>query len=141
MTDEQKKAFIALRIGDVASNEFYPLFTQDEYQMFLDNTGGDIDKAVMMAAISASMLVSSMSTREQIFDVVIENDYSRNYLRALEMLIKNPVVKLPSGLMPWSASDGCDKIQLLKLDFCGVTDSCGNGCSPTFSDPNPCGCR
>lgn len=115
MTDEEKIAFIKLRIGDVPTNPLYPIFTDDEYQLMLDACGGDVDKATRMAAIGAAMQVSTISTREQIDDLVIENDLAANYMKALDYLIKNPVTVIPAGLMPWIATSDCDRVEIMDV--------------------------
>lgn len=122
MTDEQKIQLIRLRIGDVPGSPLYPLFTDEEYQLFLDASGGDVDKATTMAAISAAFQVSTISSREVIDDLQLENQIAANYLKALQYLIDNPVVQIPSGLMPWTATTACDRIALMDVDSleCGI---------------------
>jgi hypothetical protein len=135
MDDAQKIAFIKLRIGDLPSNPLYPMFTDDEYQMALDAVNGDVDKAVQIMAISASMLVSSINTREEIDDLIIENNFSTNYMKALDYLIKSPIAKIPPNLMPWTATTDCDRIKLLD-----VADLSCSGQAKVAASNTTCGC-
>lgn len=147
-TTEEKIAFIKLRIGDVTTNPIFPMFTDDEYTMVLDTVSGSIDKATRIMAISATMIIGSISTREVIGDLTIENTFAPNYLKAMDYLIKDPVAKLPPNLMPWVA--GLDK-KPTKLDLStdltcegqcnpwkfGSHCSCHKACACTSA---PCGC-
>ena len=116
MTDEEKIALIKVMVGDVPSNPFYPLFA--DYQKWLAMYNGDIDKTVRTAAISASMFMATVDSREVIGDLVIENEIASNYIKALNLLIANPSKSDPDGLMPWSANDGSDPIKLLNYPEC-----------------------
>lgn len=118
MTDEEKIALIKIMIGDVPSSPFYPLFSDADYQKWLTMYNGDIDKTVRTAAISASMVMATVDSREVIGDLIIENESASNYIKALNLLIANPTKALPDGLMPWSANDGSDPIKLLDYPEC-----------------------
>lgn len=120
MSDEQKRALLALLIGDIPNTPFYPIFKPAEYDLFLNNNSGSVDASVPEAAISAAMIVGGYNSREQIGDFVLVNDYATNYLKALKFLMSNKVRKLPANLMPWSASIGQCQIELLKT----VPDCC-----------------
>lgn len=120
LTDLEKQALVALLIGDIEGTPFYPLLTPEQYQMILDTVSGSVQDAVKTAAITVSMIVAGYSTREQIGDFVIVNDYAQTYLKSLEFLMKNPANRLPANLMPWSASTGECQIQLLKT----IPDCC-----------------
>lgn len=111
MTDEEKIALIKLLIGDVPNSPFYPLFADGDLQNLLDMNGGDVYKAARMAAISASMQLSGWNTRERVGDLEWANQLSTNYIKALEMFIKNPDVAIPSGIVPWYGSkNSCSKL-------------------------------
>lgn len=124
MTTEEKIAFIKLRIGDMPTNPLYPMFADADYNMALSAVGGNVDKAVRIMAISATMSVSSMSTREEIDDLVIENNFAANYLKAMDYLINDPIAKIPDNLMPWVATTDTDRIKL--LDVADLTQGCGS---------------
>lgn len=124
LTDEQKIARIRLLIGDVEGSPFYPLFTDEQYQEFLDMSGGDIYSAAQMAAVSASFVVSGWSTRERTGDIEVWNSISTQYLKALDYFLRNPKVQIPNGLLPWSASVGsCSK--LMNIQVCDHEETCG----------------
>lgn len=102
-TTEEKIAFIKLRIGDVTTNPIYPMFSDEDYSMVLGTVSGSIDKATRIMAISATMLIGSINTREVIGDLTIENSFAPNYLKAMDYLINDPVARIPANLMPWVA--------------------------------------
>lgn len=114
MTDEEKIATIALMLGDIEGSPYYPLFTEEQYRKFLSMGKGSVNAAVVSAAISASFIVSSESTREVIGDLSISRSTGTNYLKALDYLIKNTNKQIPAGLMPWVG--GLDERNKL-LDF------------------------
>lgn len=101
MTEQEKIEYIQLVIGDIPSSPFYPLFTQEEIKKFLTYAKGNVNKAIRQAAISAAMLISGVSTRELTGSIEVWNELSRNYIRALELLIKNSNAEIPENLMPW----------------------------------------
>lgn len=114
ISNEESLALLALLIGDIEGTPFHPLFSREQYQLILDNSQGRIQDAVKTAAISASMVVAGFSTKEQIGDFVIVNEYAQAYLKSLNFLMKNPANRLPENLMPWSANTGECQIKLLQ---------------------------
>lgn len=104
MTDEEKASLLALMISDIPGNPYYPIFTPEQYAQFLLMAKGSVERAIVPAAITASMIIGSDYTREVIGDLQLGRNAGANYLKALEMLIKNKGKSLPDGLMPWSAS-------------------------------------
>lgn len=134
-TTEEKIAFIKLRIGDVTTNPIYPMFTDEEYTMVLGTVAGDVDKATRIMAISATMIIGSINTREVIGDLTIENTFAPNYLKAMDYLINDPVARIPLNLMPWVAGLESKPTKLQKS-----TDlSCEGQCDP-WKFGSPCGC-
>ena len=125
MTDEEKIALLRLLIADTEKSPFYPLFSQEELQQLLNLAGGDVRKASVTAAISASMTLGAYNSREQIGDLVIVNDYAKNYAAALKHLITNPSFLIPDNLVPWSDTSKSN-ILLTRLNLgCTTPD---NGC-------------
>lgn len=112
-TLEEKIAFIKLRIGDVTTNPIYPMFTDEEYTMVLNTVNGDVDKATRIMAISATMIIGSINTREVIGDLTIENTFAPNYLKAMDYLINDPVARIPANLMPWVAGVNAKNTKLM----------------------------
>ena len=125
MTDEEKVALLRLLIADTEKSPFYPLFSSEELLQLINLSGGDVRKASITAAISASMMVGSYSSREQIGDLVIVNDYAKNYAAALNHLITNPSFLIPDNLIPWSDTSKAN-ILLTRLNLGCTTpdDSC-----------------
>ena len=146
LTDVEK---VRLLIGDVPTSPFYQLFTDEEIQAFLDMTGGNVMQAARLAAIAASLQLAGWTTRETVGDITVWNDLSKQYIKALENLIKDTSsATLPNGLMPYAAgiswSDVCannntpDNIRpaLTKIQVC-------DGKGLFYADPfnsNTCGC-
>lgn len=139
MTDEEKIALIRLRIADVPSSPLYPLFTDAEYLSMLNSVNGNVDRATVMAAISAAMQVSSISSREVIDDLSIQNDIASNYLKALDYLIKYPTTSPPANLIPWSVFDGMHHCKSLLEKAANLNckhhgRSCCDDCLDTFHE-------
>jgi hypothetical protein len=119
MTDDEKKSLLALMIGDIAGNPYFPLFTVDQYGQFLTGSSGNVQRAVVTAATSASFIVAGNPTREVIGDLQTSNNLSANYLKALDYLIKNASSTPPSNLMPWfGGMDSCQRNKLLEFTLC-----------------------
>lgn len=93
---------VKLLIGDIEGSPFYPLFTDEEIQQFLDLKNQNVIAAAQMAAISASMILAGWTTRERCADIEVWSSLSSNYLKALDYLINNPSGNIPNGLMPWA---------------------------------------
>lgn len=129
---------VRLLIGDIPSNPFYPLYTDEEIQQFLDLTNQNVFQAARLAAISASFTVAGYSTRERTGDIEVENNYAKNYLSALGNFINNPTFIIPPGLFPWSANkcpsklmsiEVCDGDNCREATCCGTDSGCGcNDC-------------
>ena len=131
---------VRLLIGDVEGSPFYQLFTDEQIQYFLDINNGNVPAAARMAAIAASLQLAGWATRERVGDVEVWSSLSTNYLKALEMLITNPSVNIPNGLMPWAG--GISKTQVCEnnknpdnvrspLDSiytCDIDDPCYSKC-------------
>lgn len=135
---------VNLLIGNSVANPFYPIFSNEEIQQFLDLNNQSVPLAARMAAIAASFTIAGYNTREQTGDILVWNDYAKNYLAALKNLIDNPIVNLPNGMMPWAGgiswADVCannsnpDNVRpkLTQIKTCDCDDHCGCGCGDTF---------
>lgn len=119
MTEEEKLSLIALMLGDIEGGPYYPMFTEDQYRQFLKAGRGDVNRAVVFAAISAGYLVSGESSREVIGDLQISSSSSSNYLKLLDYLISTAGKVPPPNLMPWFAGqDEPDRNKLLNFARC-----------------------
>jgi hypothetical protein len=128
---------VNLLIGNTLGNPFYPIFSEEEIQQFLDLNNQNVYQAARMAAISASFTISGYNTREQTGDILVWNDYAKNYLAALGNFINNPTVLIPMGLMPWSANSCPSKLMNIEVcdgDICREAECCETGCT------TGCGC-
>lgn len=128
---------VNLLIGNTVSNPFYPIFSSEEIQQFLDLNNQNVYQAARMAAIAASMTISGYNTREETGDLSVWNDYAKNYLAALGNFINNPTVLIPMGLMPWSANSCPSKLMNIEVcdgDICKEAACCETGCT------TGCGC-
>lgn len=140
MTDDEKIAIIALMIGDIPGGPYYPLFTEEQYRAFLLAARGDVNRAVISAAISAGFMVSGESSREVIGELQISNSTSTSYIKLLDYLIATSGKVPPPNMMPWFAgADDCQKNKLLEFSLCdkkgvvpwnfaGEPQPCSAGC-------------
>jgi len=95
---------VRLLIGDTQSSPFYPLLSDDQIEYFLEMFNGSVRQAARQAAVSASMAISWVPTREKTGDIEVWNDYAKQYQLALSYLInENPNTYLSSGIMPYAA--------------------------------------
>ena len=140
---------VRLLIGLGPNSPFAGYMTDEEIQWFLDYSNGRVVDAAVMAAISLSLQLSMVNSREMTGDIQVWNDVSRTYLAALDNFIKDSSAKtLPNGLMPYAAgiswSDVCsnnnnpDNVRpaLTKIQVC-------DGKGLFYSDPfnsETCGC-
>lgn len=124
---------VNLLIGNTPSNPFYPIFSDEEIQQFLDMTNQNVYQAARMAAIAASMTIAGYNTREETGDILVWNDYAKNYLAALANFIKNPAFIIPDGLFPWSANSCPSK--LMNIEVCD-----GDNCKEAVCCETGCGC-
>lgn len=119
MTDEEKISLLALMIGDISGGPYYPMFTTAQYTQFLAASKGNVNRAAVMAAISAGYIVSSESSREVIGELQISSSTGSNYLKLLDYLIATAGQVPPDKLMPWFAgADDCYKNKLLNFKRC-----------------------
>lgn len=125
---------VSLLIGNVPGNPFYPIFSSEEIQQFLDMTNQNVYAAARLAAISASFTIAGFSTRESTGDIWVENNYAKNYLAALGNFINNPTFIIPPGLFPWSANSCPSK--LMNIEVCD-----GDNCREAICCETGCGCN
>lgn len=125
---------VNLLIGNTISNPFYPIFSDEEIQQFLDLNGQNVYQAARMAAIAASMTIAGYNSREVTGDIEIWNDYAKNYLAALANFINNPTILIPMNLMPWSANT-CGNSKLMNIEVCD-----GDNCKEAVCCETGCGC-
>jgi len=116
-------------IGLGPNSPFDDFVTDEEIEWALETKNGNILQAAKIVAISLSMQLSGVPTRERTADIEVWNSISTSYLKALDYFIKNPDISIPGGLFPWFGSkDSCSK--LLNISVCDHEDSCGcQGCN------------
>lgn len=104
LTNEQKITLIKLTIGDVPGNPFYPMFQDADYQLYLDYNNGVVNRAIRMAAIAASMFLSTINYKEMVGEEQIWTNVSRDYQKALQALIsEHSINNLPDGIKPYAS--------------------------------------
>jgi len=135
---------VRLLIGDIPGSPFYPLYTDEQIQEFLDLSNQNIQQAARLAAISASFILAGWSTRERTGDIEVWNSLSTQYLKALENVINNPILELPNGMMPYAGgiswADVCANNQnpdnvrsrLTQIKTCDSDDECSSCGDVTF---------
>lgn len=122
---------VNLLIGNTPANPFYPIFSPEEIQQFLDLTNQNVYAAARMAAVAASFTIAGYNTREETGDILVWNDYAKNYLAALGNFINNPTFVIPAGLFPWSANTCPSKLMSIEVcdgDNCREVSCCELGC-------------
>lgn len=118
---------VRLIIGDVPGSPFYPLYTDEQIQAFLDMNNQNVFAAARLAAISASFQLAGVTTRERTGDIEVWSSLSSQYLKALDYLIKNPGTLIPSNLIPWSSSKQMCNLTNIKIcdeGYCNDACSC-----------------
>jgi len=111
-------------IGLGPNSPFDDFVTNEEIEWALETKSGNILQAAKIVAISLSMQLSGVPTRERTSDIEVWNSISTSYIKALDYFIKNPDISIPGGLFPWFGSkDSCSK--LLNISICDHEDSCG----------------
>lgn len=137
MTDEEKASLLALMIGDIPGGPYYPMFTPEQYAQFLKLSSGNVNRAVVYAAMSAGFFVSGESSREVIGELQISSSTGANYIKLLDYLIKTAGSVPPPNLMPWMAgADSCGRNALLDFSRCDPksipfgagSEYCSKGC-------------
>lgn len=119
MTDDEKISIIALMIGDIPGGPYYPMFTEEQYRAFLAASGGNVNRAVISAALSAGFMLSGESSREVIGELQISNSTSAGYIKLLDYLIATAGKVPPANMMPWFAgADSCQRNKLLEFSLC-----------------------
>ena len=129
---------VNLLIANTVSNPFYPIFSTEEIQQFLDFNNQNVYQAARMAAIAASMTIAGYNSREVTGDLEIWNDYAKNYLAALANFINNPTILIPMNLMPWSANT-CANNKLMNIEVCDG-DNCKEAVCCETGSSTGCGC-
>lgn len=95
---------VRLLIGDNITSPFYPILSDDQIDYFLTFNNGNVRQAARQAAVSASMTIAWVPTREKTGDIEVWNDYAKQYQIALAGFIsENPNTYLSSGIMPYAA--------------------------------------
>lgn len=141
MTDEEKIAFIKIRIGDVPSNPMYPMFADEDYQLVLTAVKSDINKSTIMMGISAAMQASTWNSREVIDDFQVQNEFAASYLKALDYLIKNPASALPDGLAPVLMDANRRPMKLMDISDLSTCGHCkARHCGPCHEVDQTFGC-
>ncbi len=135
---------VRLLIGDIPGSPFYPLYTDEQIQEFLELSNQNIQQAARLAAISASFILAGWSTRERTGDIEVWNSLSTQYLKALENIINNPILELPNGMMPYAGGiswvDICSnnsnpdnvRSRLTQIKTCDFDNKCGCSDGVTF---------
>lgn len=108
---------VSLLIGNLEDrNPFYPIFTDEEIQYFLDVNGNNVNKAARMAAQAAAGYIACLNVREVYGDVEFWNDAAKQYGNFLNAFIKDQKTTIPSGLMPYAAGISKEDISKYKSD-------------------------
>lgn len=95
---------VRLLIGLTPANPFHAYLTDEEIQWFIGYCNGDLVQAARMAAISLSLALTSVNTREITGDIHVYNDIARAYTAALDNFINDSLaVNFPKGVLGYAA--------------------------------------
>lgn len=95
---------VRLLIGLVPANPFNDYMSDEDIQWFLDYNNGNVLQAARMAAISLSLALTSVNSREITGDIHVYNDIARAYTLSLGNFIDDSVAaNIPNGIMPYAA--------------------------------------
>lgn len=106
ITEEQKRKIYLVRIaiGDVPQSIFYPILTDEEIYLILEEDDWNVRKAIIRCAIGAAFQLSMLTTREKTADIEVWNSAASEYRKVLENLMKEPsYLRLPERLRPYAA--------------------------------------
>lgn len=106
LTEEQENKIKIVRIGygDVEGSIFYPILTDYEVYLILEQENWNVRKAILRCAYSAAFQLSMMNTREKTGDIDVTNLAALEYRKVLEALIRQPVfLNLPEKIIPYVA--------------------------------------
>lgn len=134
--------YVRMLIGDTETSPFYPLFTDEEYEMLIERYKGDLKAVAISLAISASFKLAGWNTRERTGSIEVWNNLGANYLKALQYFIDNQGKELPKGILPWLAGENTQDMCRVKSkpyfpntitsiktcdsdDICNTNSSCG----------------
>lgn len=127
---------VRLLIGLGSNSPFNSFITDEEIEWALEIANGDIWAAARIIAISLSMQLAGVNTRERTGDIEVWNQISTSYLAALDNFINDPTVKIPVNLFPWSANQ-CSSSRLMDIEVCDG-DNCESVCGCSGST---CSCN
>lgn len=116
MTEEEiEKAILLLRItlGDVPGSPFYPILSDEEYEVLLEANNWNIKKSARAAGFSIVFYLTQSNYRERTGDIEVWNLAATEYRKALlDLLNENSAANLPSDLRPYvggvSAKEVCE---------------------------------
>ena len=123
MDIEEKLDYVKVRIGDVPSSLFHGSISDADYIRIIENSGGNLERAVVACATSMFIIVASYSTATVIDGFTVKNDAVTGYRRALEFITKNPLHRVPENMIPWVAGRDDKPTKLSSLDL-DCSDSC-----------------
>mgnify|MGYP001206592442 FL=1 len=106
LTDEQKDKILIVRIGygDVKGSMFYPILTDYEVYLILEQESWNVRKAILRCAYSAAFQLSMLNTREKTGDIDITNLAALEYRKVLDALVRQPTfLNLPEKIIPYVA--------------------------------------
>ena len=108
-----------LYIYDLPANEqFYPLFTDEEWQFFLDQANDDPLKAARSAAKSSFFKFATLNSKEKYGDVEAWNNAYQSYKDAVYTFANDTSLfgLVPNGAMPYAAGVSVSDLEASRAD-------------------------
>lgn len=103
-------------IGDVDTNRFYPLLSDEQIEDALDLFGNNVILAAQVLAGSAVRILSQKNTKEVYGDVEVWNEDRKQYLESLKLFADNPSLTIPVDIIPYAAGISVTDFEASKAD-------------------------
>lgn len=146
LTPEQERILkmVKIMLGDIEGNPFYPLLTDEDYIVILEQFKWNYRRALATLGLTIVGMSAGWNTRERVGMEEIENNFSKNYQWYLGRLLDD--INSPSGLniQPYASGiswqDWCsnnlnrDNISpdLTKIKTCSCRNKCKCGARPAL---------
>lgn len=101
---------VKVMVGDIGQT---PILTDDTYQYFLDKYSGSVKRASVDAAKTIMYFLTRMPTRERTGDIEVWNNWSRDYMAALKLFLKDAAL---NSFNPIAYAGGVSKRDMFSND-------------------------
>lgn len=104
-------------IGDNPSSPFYPLLPDEVIQDFIDQNGGNLNKASIQCAYAAGITLMQKNTKEKVGEIEVWNEARKQLYDFLKDYIKNQGSSVNiSGIIPYAAGISVSDLEASAAD-------------------------